>query len=87
MKQSFDEFIKQTGLELNKQQMEAVTQTDGHLLLLAVPGSGKTVSLVTRIGYMVMCCGIDPSSILTLTYTVSEAKICSALRCRSGFKT
>ena len=73
MKQSFDEFIKQTGLELNKQQMEAVTQTDGHVLLLAVPGSGKTVSLVTRIGYMVMCCGIDPSSILTLTYTVAAA--------------
>ena len=73
MKQSFNEFIKQTGLELNGQQMEAVTHTDGHVLLLAVPGSGKTVSLVTRIGYMIMCCGIDPSSILTLTYTVAAA--------------
>ncbi len=43
------------------------------MLLLAVPGSGKTTVLVSRLGYMIHCCGIAPSNILTLTYTVAAA--------------
>lgn len=34
----------------------------------------KTTVLVTRLGYMVYCCDIDPSSILTITYTVAATK-------------
>ena len=37
----------------NDQQRTAVTAVDGPVLLLAVPGSGKTTVLVTRLGYMV----------------------------------
>lgn len=58
-------------IKLNAQQREAVQAVDGPVLLLAVPGSGKTTVLVTRLGYMIYDCGINPSNILTLTYTVA----------------
>lgn len=71
IKQEFEaKFLSQ----LNEQQQEAVKTVDGAVLLLAVPGSGKTTVLVTRLGYMVCCCGIAPSSILTMTYTVAATK-------------
>ena len=47
---------------------------DGAVLLLAVPGSGKTTVLVTRLGYMVHCAGIKPENILTMTYTKSATE-------------
>ena len=47
---------------------------DGPVLLLATPGSGKTTVLVTRLGYMLLCRGIDPKSILTMTYTVAATR-------------
>lgn len=56
---------------LNAQQVAAVWAVDGPVLLLAVPGSGKTTALVTRLGYMVLCRGIAPERILTMTYTVA----------------
>ena len=59
---------------LNPQQAAAVRAVEGPVLLLAVPGSGKTTVLVTRLGYMLLCCGIQPESILTMTYTVSAAR-------------
>lgn len=36
-------------IELNKQQKEAVLTVDGAILLLAVPGSGKTTVMIARI--------------------------------------
>ncbi len=59
---------------LNAQQKEAVLAVQGPVLLLATPGSGKTTVLVTRLGYMTACCGIDPKSILTMTYTVAATR-------------
>lgn len=64
------EFESQYMTQLNPQQREAVFAVDGATLLLAVPGSGKTTVLVTRLGYMVHCCGIPPEKILTMTYTI-----------------
>lgn len=68
------EFEKQYMSRLNARQKEAVFAVDGPVLLLATPGSGKTTVLVTRLGYMVLCRGIDPKSILTMTYTVAATK-------------
>lgn len=59
---------------LNPQQLKAVQAVDGPTLLLAVPGSGKTTVLVTRLGYMIQCKNISPEKILTLTYTVAATK-------------
>ena len=41
--------------ELNPMQMEAVDATDGPLLVLAGPGTGKTQLLSVRAGAMAMC--------------------------------
>lgn len=65
----FEQFDARYLQKLNPQQREAVLTLDGKILLLATPGSGKTTVLVTRLGYMVCCKGIDPRSILTVTYT------------------
>ena len=59
---------------LNPQQKAAVAAVDGPVLLLAVPGSGKTTVLITRLGYMTEVCGIAPESILTMTYTVAATQ-------------
>ena len=47
---------------LNAQQSEAVKTVEGPVLLLAVPGSGKTTVLVLRLGYMILNCGIAPEN-------------------------
>ncbi len=64
----FDQIYLKT---FNPQQIEAVHSVDGAVLLLAVPGSGKTTVLVTRLGYMIHCHGIPAQRILTMTYTVA----------------
>lgn len=64
-------FEREYGLTLNPQQEAAVACTQGPGLLLAVPGSGKTTVIVARLGYMVLCRGIPPEHILTVTYTVA----------------
>lgn len=68
------EFETTFSVKLNQQQKEAVQSTKGPVLLLAVPGSGKTTVLVTRLGYMIYCKNILPESILTVTYTVAATK-------------
>lgn len=68
------EFETTFSVKLNQQQKEAVQSTKGPVLLLAVPGSGKTTVLVTRLGYMIYCKNIPPESILTVTYTVAATK-------------
>ena len=68
------EFGRKYTSQLNPQQLEAVHAVGGAVLLLAVPGSGKTTVLVTRLGYMLCCCGISPDAILTMTYTKAATK-------------
>jgi len=71
---NFEAFRKQYGLELNNAQCEAAQAVEGPVLLLAVPGSGKTTVLISRLGYMIIGLGIPPASILTMTYTVAATK-------------
>lgn len=80
----FSEFKERFNIVLNEQQCEAVKATDGSVLLLAVPGSGKTTVLVTRLGYMIYCRGVAPQNILTMTYTVAATNDMRA-RFRSMF--
>ena len=60
-------------LTLSPQQRAAVLATEGPVLLLAVPGSGKTTVLVARLGCLIHYRGVSPREILTVTYTVSAA--------------
>ena len=70
----WSEFYNQFSIQLNEQQQSAVQSVTGPVLLLAVPGSGKTTVLVARLGYMIFCRGIAPEKILTVTYTVAATK-------------
>jgi DNA helicase-2/ATP-dependent DNA helicase PcrA len=69
-----NEFLLKYGQTLNTQQLDAVRTVEGPVLLLAVPGSGKTTVLVNRLGYMLLCKKIEPEHILTLTYTIAATK-------------
>jgi len=57
---------------LNDSQKDAAIHIDGSLLILAGAGSGKTKTITTRLAYLISI-GIDPSSILTLTFTNKAA--------------
>jgi Superfamily I DNA and RNA helicases len=70
----YEAFRSRFGLLLDGQQEAAVRQTEGPVLLLAVPGSGKTTVLLARIGCLIFCQDADPRSILTMTYTVAATE-------------
>lgn len=59
--------------QLSKAQKEAVMHKDGPMMVLAGPGSGKTLVITKRIQYLISHYQIPPQRILVITFTRAAA--------------
>jgi DNA helicase-2/ATP-dependent DNA helicase PcrA len=66
-------FFQEEYLKLNGQQRLAVDTTEGPVMVIAGPGTGKTQILAARIGKILLETDVSPDNILCLTYTDAGA--------------
>lgn len=59
--------------KLNKGQLQAVKHVKGPCIVIAPPGSGKTMVITQRTKYLIEQCGINPANILVITFTKAAA--------------
>ncbi len=70
----YNQAFRQTLRQLNAAQRAAVDQTEGPVLVLAGPGTGKTHILAARIGRILMETDAQAHNILCLTFTDSGVR-------------
>lgn len=70
----FERKQREIGVSLNDTQKEAVLNHQGPLLLLASPGSGKTTTIIMKIGFLIEVIGVSPSRIKAVTFSRASAK-------------
>jgi len=69
----YNEKFNQALAQLNAEQLAAVNQVDGPVLVIAGPGTGKTQILAARIGKILLETDAKAGEILCLTYTDAGA--------------
>ncbi len=57
----------------SKSQSEAICHNKGPMMVLAGPGSGKTLVITHRTKYLIEKCGVNPANILVITFTKAAA--------------
>lgn len=66
-------FWSQVDVSLTAEQKAAIAHTDGPLLVVAGPGSGKTTVITYRAAYLTRVAGVAPSALLVVTFTKAAA--------------
>ncbi len=67
-------FIQKKKINLNKEQSQAVEYKNGSLLIVAGPGTGKTMTITQRIIFLINKRNISANHILAVTFTRQAAK-------------
>lgn len=60
-------------MAFHKSQLQAIRHLNGPMMVLAGPGSGKTTVITHRVRCLVEGYGVDPASILVITFTKAAA--------------
>lgn len=60
-------------MSFNESQKQAIKHNKGPMLVLAGPGSGKTLVITRRTKYLIEEYGVDPRKILVITFTKAAA--------------
>ncbi len=68
-----DYLHRQHGIVLTGQQRQAIEVAEGSVLLLAVPGAGKTTVLTARVAHLLCNRGVAPTAMLNLTFNRAAA--------------
>lgn len=66
--------MQSVSININSSQLNAITSTEGPVLIIAGPGSGKTFTLVERVAYLITEKNVSPNNILISTFTEKAAK-------------
>ena len=69
----FYKWLEKSGIYLNKQQIEVMEYKEGHLVVNALPGSGKTATITALINFLTLVKGVPEQNILTLCYSKKAA--------------
>lgn len=69
----FEEKKREINVSLSDVQREGVEHSDGALLMLASPGSGKTTTIIMKVGYLIKVKKLKGSRILAVTFSNASA--------------
>lgn len=71
---NLEEIFNNCSFKPNNNQRKAIETTEGPLLIIAGPGSGKTEVLIYRTLNLILCKGVEPKNILLCTFTEKAAE-------------